>query len=287
MAQKSKIEWTDATWNPTTGCTKVSAGCDHCYAHKLAHERLALLYSRQLPVLPTPENIADPFSIRLWPNRLKQPASWKQPRIVFVNSMSDLFHVDVPNWFVRQVFEVMLKVDRHIYQVLTKRPSRAVRFFRLNQDLFPGGRIPGHIWMGTSVEDQAVAHRVDHLRKLPAEIRFLSCEPLLGELQLDLHEIHWVIAGGESGAEFRPMAEEWALSLLDQCRGAGTPFFFKQWGGQRSKAGGRLLAGRTWDEMPMPDRVPENVLPGTISVSVGSRRRTPAPRDRAAAPAAA
>lgn len=287
MAQKSKIEWTDATWNPTTGCTKVSAGCDHCYAHKLAHERLALLYSRQLPVLPTEENIADPFSIRLWPDRLKQPASWRRPRIVFVNSMSDLFHVDVPDAFVRQVFEVMLTVNRHIYQVLTKRPSRALRFFRLNQDLFPGGRIPGHIWMGTSVEDQDVAHRVDHLRQLPAEIRFLSCEPLLGELQLDLREIHWVIAGGESGAEFRPMAEEWALSLLDQCRGAGTPFFFKQWGGRRSKAGGRILAGRTWDEMPMPDRVPENVLPGTISVAGGNRRRTPAPGDRAAAPAAA
>ncbi len=287
MGQKSKIEWTDATWNPTTGCTKVSDGCDHCYAHKLAHERLAVLYSRQLPVRPTPENVADPFSIRLWPTRLKQPASWRKPRIVFVNSMSDLFHVDVPDEFVRQVFEVMLRVDRHIYQVLTKRPSRAARFFRRNEDLFPNGRIPGHIWMGTSVENQDVAHRVNHLRTLPAEIRFLSCEPLLGPLQLDLTGIHWVIAGGESGAEFRPMDEAWPLGLLDQCQTAGTPFFFKQWGGRRSKVGGRLLAGRTWDEMPMPDRVPQNVAPSPVSVLAESRRRTPAPVARGEAPAAA
>lgn len=287
MGQKSKIEWTDATWNPTTGCTKVSDGCDHCYAHKLAHERLAVLYSRQLPVLPSPDNIADPFSLRLWPTRLRQPASWRKPRIVFVNSMSDLFHVDVPDAFVRQVFEVMLTIDRHIYQVLTKRPARAVRFFRMNQDLFPDGRVPRHIWMGTSVEDQKVAYRVDHLRELPAEIRFLSCEPLLGQLRLDLSGIHWVIAGGESGAEFRPMAEGWALSLRDQCREAGTPFFFKQWGGRRAKAGGRLLDGRTWDEMPMPDRVPENVVPERVSVTAETRRRAPVPFEHAVETAAA
>lgn len=287
MGQKSKIEWTDTTWNPTTGCTKVSDGCDHCYAHKLAHERLAVLYSGQLPILPTPDNIADPFSLRLWPKRLRQPASWRKPRIVFVNSMSDLFHVDVPDAFVREVFEVMLKVDRHIYQVLTKRPARAVRFFRMNQDLFPDGRVPRHIWMGTSVEDQKVAYRVAHLRELPAEIRFLSCEPLLGQLQLDLSGIHWVIAGGESGAEFRPMAEGWALSLRDQCRATGTPFFFKQWGGRRAKAGGRMLGGRTWDEVPMPDRVPENVAPAPFSLSAESRRQARVPRTRGAAPVAA
>lgn len=273
MGQKSKIEWTDATWNPTTGCTKVSAGCDHCYAHKLAYERLATLYSRQLPVVQTPENTADPFSVRLWPKRLGQPASWRKPRIVFVNSMSDLFHADVPDAFVRQVFEVMLKVDRHIYQVLTKRPARAVRFFRLNQDLFPAGRIPEHIWMGTSVENQAVAYRVAHLRKLPAAVRFLSCEPLLGPLALNLSGIHWVIAGGESGDDFRPLEESWALDLRDQCRGTGTPFFFKQWGGRRSKAGGRLLGNRTWDEMPIPDRIPENVAPVAISLVEKSHKR--------------
>lgn len=287
MGQKSKIEWTDATWNPTTGCTKVSDGCDHCYAHKLAHERLASLYSRQLPVVDTPENAADPFSVRLWPGRLNQPASWRQPRIVFVNSMSDLFHVDVPDAFVRRVFEVMLKVDRHIYQVLTKRPSRAVRFFRLNQDLFPAGRIPSHIWMGTSVENQEVAYRVAHLKRVPAEIRFLSCEPLLGPLQLNLEGIQWVIAGGESGAEFRAMEEAWALALRDQCRSAGTPFFFKQWGGRRSKAGGRELDGRTWDEMPVLGRVPANVAPAAINPVQESRRRTRVPQTPAAAPAAA
>ncbi len=287
MGQKSKIEWTDATWNPTTGCTKVSTGCDHCYAHKLAHERLALLYSRRLPVIQTPANVADPFSVRLWPNRLGQPASWRKPRIVFVNSMSDLFHTDVPDAFVRQVFEAMVKVDRHIYQVLTKRPSRAVRFFRLNQDLFPDGRIPGHIWMGTSVENQDVAYRVAHLRRLPAEIRFLSCEPLLGPLRLDLGGIHWVIAGGESGSEFRPLEEAWALGLRDQCRTAGTPFFFKQWGGRRSKAGGRFLDGRTWDEMPVANRIPENVASSAVTPAAENRTRRHADRRREVVPAAA
>lgn len=288
MGQKSRIEWTDATWNPTTGCTKVSEGCDHCYAHKLAHERLASLYGSQLPVLQTPENIADPFSIRLWPKRLTQPASWRTPRIVFVNSMSDLFHVDVPNAFVRQVFEVMLKVDRHIYQVLTKRPARAVRFFRLNGDLFPDGQIPAHIWMGTSVESQTVAYRVNHLHELPAAIRFLSCEPLLGPLDVDLAGIHWVIAGGESGAEFRPMDQAWVRDLRDRCKDTGTPFFFKQWGGRRSKAGGRLLDGRTWDEMPLPGRVPKNItkMPGA-SAGTGRGAIDPLAGGREAAPVAA
>lgn len=274
MGQKSKIEWTDATWNPTTGCTKVSPGCDHCYAHTLAHERLATLYARQLPVVHTPENEADPFAVRIWPARLRQPATWRKPRIVFVNSMSDLFHADVPDAFVRQVFEVMLRVDHHIYQVLTKRPSRAVRFFQMNQDLFPDGQIPGHIWMGTSVENQDVAYRVGHLRMLPAAVRFLSCEPLLGPLRLDLGGIHWVIAGGESGAEFRAMEEAWVLGIRDQCVDTGTPFFFKQWGGRRSKAGGRLLEGRTWDEMPVANRVPENVAPAEITLAGKNRRRS-------------
>lgn len=287
MGQKSKIEWTDATWNPTTGCTKVSDGCDNCYADKLARERLAQLYTPRLPVIQTAENIADPFSVRLWPERLKQPGSWRSPRIVFVNSMSDLFHVDVPDEFVREVFEIMLKVDRHVYQVLTKRPSRAVRFFNLNQDLFPAGRVPGHIWVGTSVENQEVAYRVDHLKKLPAEVRFLSCEPLLGPLALDLSGIHWVIAGGESGAEFRPVEESWVLGLRDQCRASGTPFFFKQWGGRRAKAGGRMLEGRTWDEMPDPNRVPENVAPTAISASAGTRKRARVHVELERAPAAA
>ncbi|HEX2211843.1 MAG TPA: phage Gp37/Gp68 family protein [Longimicrobium sp.] len=250
MGQKSKIEWTDATWNPATGCTKVSAGCDHCYAHTLAHGRLAQAYSRRLPVLETAAAVADPFSVRLWPERLKEPARWKDSRIVFVNSMSDLFHVDVPDVFIREIFKVMMETDRHVYQVLTKRPTRAVRFVDRNRDLFPTGRIPAHIWMGTSVENQDVIYRVDHIRLVPAEVRFLSCEPLLGPVRLDLNGIGWVIVGGESGIGHRKMDAAWAGEVRDQCIAANVPFFFKQWGGRTPKAGGRALEGRTWDEMP-------------------------------------
>lgn len=256
MGQKSKIEWTDATWNPTTGCTKVSEGCDNCYAFALAHGRLLAVYQRRLPVIETPENIADPFAVRVWPDRLREPVKWKDPRMIFVNSMSDLFHADVPEDFVRQIFEVMLSADHHVYQVLTKRPSRMVRFFERNRSLFPGGEVPEHIWMGTSVENQDVAYRVDHLRLLPARVRFLSCEPLLGPLSLDLTGIHWVIGGGESGIGYRRCSEENARLLRDQCTDAGVPFFWKQWGGRTPKAGGRLLDERTWDEMPAAGRSP-------------------------------
>jgi protein gp37 len=184
MGERTKIEWTDSTWNPVTGCTKVSIGCDNCYAHVLAHGRLAETYSKRLPVVQTPTNVADPFAVRLWPERLNQPEKWKDPSMIFVNSMSDLFHVDVPESYVRQIFEVMLRADWHVYQVLTKRPSRAVRFFDRNRDLFPDDEIPRHIWMGTSVENAEVAHRVDHIRSLPTAIRFLSCEPLLTAVDL-------------------------------------------------------------------------------------------------------
>lgn len=248
---KSGIEWTDSTWNPTTGCTKVSTGCDNCYADSLARTKLREVYGKRLPVVNTEANRADPFAVRLWPERLVQPEKWPDPRMIFVNSMSDLFHVDVPEAYVRQIFEVMLRVDRHVYQVLTKRPARAVRFFNRNQDLFPTGLVPGHIWMGTSVEDQEAAFRVDQIRALPAEVRFLSCEPLLGPLELDLEAIHWVIVGGESGIGYRRMQEEWALSLRDQCTAAEVAFFFKQWGGRTPKAGGRVLRDRTWDELPV------------------------------------
>lgn len=250
MGERSAIEWTDGTWNPTTGCTRVSAGCDHCYAATLASGRLFNVYTRHPPVVDTSENRADPFAVRLWPNRLGDPARWHQPRMIFVNSMSDLFHADIPESFLRQIFEVMLEADRHVYQVLTKRPSRAARFWKRNQDLFAGQPIPKHIWIGTSVEDQRVVHRVEHLRAVPAEVRFLSCEPLLGPLALNLTGIHWVIVGGESGQGFRPLDTEWAASVRDQCRAAGVPFFFKQVGGRTPKAGGRLLEGRVWDEMP-------------------------------------
>jgi protein gp37 len=253
----SSIEWTDATWNPTTGCSEVSAGCDHCYAKVLAHGRLSGVYGKVLPVVDTPENRADTFAVRLWPDRLRDPASWQKPRMVFVNSMSDLFHWDVPEEYVRRIFEAMLQVDRHTYQVLTKRPARMRRFVERNADLFPGGMVPAHVWMGTSVENQYAVHRVRQLRGVPAAIRFLSCEPLLGPLDLladffrplslsetpaaalndgctdgvaPRGEIHWVIGGGESGIGARPMRADWARSLRDQCAAAGVPFFFKQWG---------------------------------------------------------
>jgi protein gp37 len=250
MSERTTIEWTDATWNPVTGCTKVSAGCDNCYAHALAHGRLQKPYLSQLPVIQTEENLADPFAVRLWRERLSQPGRWRAPCMIFVNSMSDLFHADIPDDYVREVFEVMLEVDRHVYQVLTKRPSRALRFFNQNQDLFPGGLIPGHIWMGTSVENQDVIYRVRQLRQVPAEIRFLSCEPLLGPLDLDLDGLHWVIVGGESGIGYRPIDLDWARGIRDQCINAGVPFFFKQVGGRTPKAKGRELDGRTWDELP-------------------------------------
>ncbi len=250
MRNSSKIEWTDSTWNPTTGCTQVSKGCDHCYALTLAQTRLAANYIKRLPVVQTEGNLQDPFAVRVWEERLVHPAKWRDSRRIFVNSMSDLFHRDIPEAFVRQVFEVMLTVDHHVYQVLTKRPARAVRFVERNADLFKDGSIPAHIWMGTSIEDQDVGYRADHLRALPAAIRFLSCEPLLGPILLDLTGIHWVIAGGESGPDFRPMDLDWARSLRDQCRQAGVAFFFKQVGGRTPKSGGRLLDGEMYDAYP-------------------------------------
>ena len=255
MGERTTIEWTDATWNPVTGCTKVSAGCDNCYAHHLAHIRLKDVYTRQLPVVDTPRNRRDPFAVRTWPERLSQPDRWISSRMIFVNSMSDLFHRDVPVGHVRSIFEVMLRVARHKYQVLTKRPARALRFWRNNRDLFRGGPIPPHIWLGTSVENQDVHYRVEQLADVPATVRFLSCEPLLGPMRINLSGIHWVIAGGESGVGFRPMRREWVREIRDQSLSAGVPFFFKQWGGRTPKAGGRVLDGRTWDEFPTSYRV--------------------------------
>lgn len=250
MGQHSRIEWTNATWNPVTGCTQVSAGCDNCYALALAHRRLRSIYLRRAPISTAPEANDDPFAVRLWPERLHEPDRWRASRMVFVNSMSDLFHVHVPEQFTRALFEVMLDADRHIYQILTKRPSRAARFIRRNSDLFDDGVVPQHIWIGTSVELASVAYRVDHLRMVPARVRFLSCEPLLGPLDLDLHEIHWVIVGGESGRGYRPLELDWARAIRDQCQGAKVPFFFKQVGGYTPKAGGRELDGRHWDQFP-------------------------------------
>jgi protein gp37 len=250
MGQRTAIEWTDTTWNPVTGCTQVSAGCDNCYALALAHRRLRAHYLRRDPVIATETAQRDPFAVRLWPERLEDPTGWRSSRMVFVNSMSDLFHVDIPDGFVRRVFEVMLRADRHIYQVLTKRPSRATRFIRRNGDLFPTGFVPEHIWLGTSVENQRVAYRVDHLRAIPCKVRFLSCEPLLGYVRVSLAGVHWVIAGGESGQGYRSLNLDWARELRDRCVECSVPFFFKQVGGYTPKAGGRQLDGVEWNEFP-------------------------------------
>lgn len=255
MADSTAIEWTDATWNPMTGCTRVSAGCDRCYAECLAHRLLAATYLARKPVIDTPENCQDPFAVRIWPERLSLPERWKTPRRVFVNSMSDLFHKDIPEDFTRDCFRVMRRVRHHVYQILTKRPARAARFVARNADLFPKG-LPGHIWIGTSVENQDTAHRIRHLLVVPAMVRFLSCEPLIGPVELapfvnSPEKLHWVIVGGESGIGARPMHPDWARQLRDTCLSNQVPFFFKQWGGRTPKAGGRELDGRTWDEYPV------------------------------------
>ena len=254
----TSIEWVKSedgtrgkTWNPATGCTAVSAGCDNCYAAELSRGRLTKVYTGRLPVVDTAENRADPFAVRLWPERIRQPAKWRNPLTIFVNSMSDMFHRDIPRDFLRSVVGTMLDVNRHTYQVLTKRPTRAGRFVRDNADLLPNG-LPPHIWIGTSVEDERVAYRIRHLRAVPAAVRFLSVEPLLGPIDLTnkLDGIHWVIVGGESGPRFRAMDLAWARQVRDATKAQQVAFFFKQWGGRFPKAGGRTLDGRTWDEMP-------------------------------------
>jgi protein gp37 len=240
MSEKSNIEWTEATWNPVTGCTKVSPGCAHCYAETFA-ERF-----RGVAGHPYEQG----FDLRLWPERLRLPKSWTRPRLIFVNSMSDLFHEDIPLAFVQDVFKTMKEADWHVFQVLTKRPERALEL----ADELPW---PNNVWMGVSVENQRWTSRVDVLRRIPAKTRFLSCEPLLGPVELDLLQIDWVIVGGESGPRARPMAAEWATSIRDQCEEARVPFFFKQWGtfdetGVRrgKQKSGRRLDGRIWNAMP-------------------------------------
>ncbi len=234
MAQRSHIEWTDFTWNPVTGCTKVSQGCKHCYAERMA---------RRLKAMGAPR-YENGFQLTLHEDLLEQPFRWKKPRVIFVNSMSDLFHPDVPFGFIERVFNVMVCTPRHVYQVLTKRSERLAS---LAADL----PWPPNVWMGVSVEDQRVMARVDHLRDVPAQIRFLSCEPLIGPLHnLNLDGIHWVIVGGESGPGARPMEEEWVEEIRLTCRKSRVAFFFKQWGGVRKDLTGRTLHGRTYDELP-------------------------------------
>lgn len=240
------IEWTDEVWNPMTGCTKITAGCDHCYAHVVAERRTRHRYLAMLPVKDTPANRADPFAPRFWEERLTVPFSWREPRRVFVNSMSDVFHAHFSLEQIQMVFDVMNALPQHQFQVLTKRPERAAR---LAGDLL----WTDNIWMGTSIEDMRVARRADALREVPAYVRFVSAEPLLGSLRgLNLDGIHWVIGGGESGAGARPVDPQWALELRDMCNADGIAFFWKQWGGFTPKRGGRILDGRTWDEYPVP-----------------------------------
>jgi protein gp37 len=234
MATKSSIEWTEMTWNPVTGCTKVSEGCRHCYAERLAQRLQAMGNPRY----------ARGFAVTLHEELLDLPRRWHRGRRIFVNSMSDLFHEQVPEEFIRRVFDTMAACPQHIFQVLTKRSQRL-------RELAPRLPWPKHVWMGVSVEDERVLGRIADLRQVPAAVRFLSCEPLLGPLDhLPLDGIAWVIVGGESGPGARPMLPEWVESILTQCRRAGVAFFFKQWGGVRKDLTGRLLHGRTYDELP-------------------------------------
>ena len=234
MSEKSTIEWTDSTWNPVTGCTKVSPGCKHCYAETFA-ERW-----RGIPGHPYEQG----FDLRLWPDRLDMPLTWKKPRTIFVNSMSDLFHERVPLAFIQMVFQTMEKASWHTFQVLTKRSERLA-------ELAPELNWPSNVWMGVSIETAEYLWRADHLRQVSAGVRFLSLEPLLGPLgTIDLSGIHWVIVGGESGPGARPIEADWVREIRKQCRAHGVPFFFKQWGGVRKKRNGRVLDGRTWNQMP-------------------------------------
>jgi protein gp37 len=234
MATKSNIEWTEMTWNPVTGCTKISPGCKHCYAERMA---------RRLEAMGS-DRYRNGFEVTLHPDLLDIPRGWRQPRVVFVNSMSDLFHDDIPLAYIQRVFETMRDCTHHTFQVLTKRSERLAR-------LAPYLPWPGNIWMGVSVEDARVLHRVGDLQRVAAAVRFLSLEPLIGPLEkLPLEGIHWAIVGGESGPRARPIRKEWVTAIFRQCRAARVPFFFKQWGGVRKDLTGRELDGKVYNEMP-------------------------------------
>jgi protein gp37 len=242
MASSTAIEWTDATWNPVTGCTKISAGCDHCYAERFS-ERF-----RGVPGHPFESG----FDLTLRPERLETPLKWRQPRMIFVNSMSDLFHKEVPWEFTARVFDTMERADWHTFQVLTKRSSLMRDFLRKR---YAADRGPSHMWFGVSVEDGTKLSRLRHLQQAPAGIRFISIEPLIGRIgKLDLSGLDWVIVGGESGPGARYMNPEWVREVRDQCVTQGVAFFFKQWGGLRPKSGGRTLDDREWSQFPRTSR---------------------------------
>lgn len=247
MAQKSEIEWTDATWNPVTGCTKIGPGCDNCYAERFA-ERW-----RDIPGHPYEQG----FDLRLWPTRLNQPMRWKKPRMIFVNSMSDLFHKGIPRKFIDQVFDTMEAANWHVFQVLTKRSSLMRNYIR---NRYADQSVPNNIWLGVSVENKAHVSRIEHLKQIKSPARFISFEPLLGSVgEINLSEIAWAIVGGESGPKARPMAEEWVVEIKNMCERDKVEFFFKQWGGPRPKSGGRLLDGIEWNGFPW-QIVPEPIL---------------------------
>ncbi len=235
MAFSTSIEWTDSTWNPVTGCTKISSGCANCYA-----ERLAL----RLKAMGNP-SYTNGFSVTTHEEALSLPLKWKKPQTIFVNSMSDLFHENIPVEFILRIFDVMKRADWHCFQILTKRSERML-------ELSPLLTWMPHIWMGVTVEEQDYTYRIDHLQKTGAKVKFLSLEPLLGPISnLHLEGIDWVIVGGESGPKSRPMDKNWALDIRNQCQEKRVPFFFKQWGGINKKKAGRVLEGRTWDETPL------------------------------------
>jgi protein gp37 len=240
------IEWTNETWNPMTGCSKISAGCDHCYAYTVAQTKTREIYLRHPPVRDAAGSVANPFAPRFWDERLLKPLSWREPRRIFVNSMSDIFHAHFSLEMIRRVFDVMNEAHWHHFQVLTKRPDRAARY----ADALPWSP---NIWIGTSIESADVVYRADSLRRIEAAaVRFISAEPLLGPLDvLDLSGIDWVIGGGESGVGHRRCELAWARSLRDRCVDQEIAFFWKQWGGRTPKSGGRLLDGREWNQYPV------------------------------------
>lgn len=244
MGDHSSIEWTEATWNPTTGCDKTSPGCDNCYAATLAR-RLKAMGQAKYQKDGDPRTSGPGFGLTLHPDALSIPRAWTTPRVIFVNSMSDLFHPQVPITYIREIFEVIADNPQHTFQVLTKRSKRLAE---LAAELC----WPNNLWMGVSVESSRYSFRIDHLRMVSAAVRFVSAEPLLGPLtSIDLTGVHWLIAGGESGHGARPLDPTWVTDLRDRCSHAGVPFFFKQWGGRTPKAGGRELEGRLHDEMPL------------------------------------
>jgi protein gp37 len=255
MAQNSSIEWTESTWNPVTGCSKVSPGCKHCYAERLAARLQAMGSFRY----------RNGFKVTLQQDIVQLPLSWKQPKVIFVNSMSDLFHKDVPNEYIAQIFETMRLANWHTFQILTKRSDRLAK-------IAPYLPWPVNVWMGVSVESQKYASRISDLIRVPAAVRFLSVEPLISPIpRLPLRGIEWVIVGGESGPHARPMERKWVLDIRKRCREMGVPFFFKQWGGTNKKAAGRLLDGRTHDEMPVA-KLKQRILPNSLILSPDALR---------------